>query len=369
MKSLLYTQILFLKKRPFAYLFWLIFPLAATAIFMHFAGSAQSETRIPVAIALEDTSTAGSSLLKAIKANELLRITQTDEDNGLTALRKNKYDSLFIIPADFSAKIERGETKELIRAYHSERSLFFTPVKEMILANVQAASGRMQAAITVQQLNGQLNGEPGWTKDEIIKTADSIEHNAHLLQTQFNFNGKPREKDTSTILSPWIPWSAAALLTTFFIFDSIVKQKSKRVFSRLSFTRYGSKAYMLAAAILYTMLLLILDFIALWIFAAFYNEPANLKGFIALIGYRFIMSGIAFVFASYIKKASVYYGLSLLFTMTIVILSSYTGFLNSWNPIAAFSKREISVPFLALLLIALFFILNRKESFPNAESK
>ncbi|WLV23744.1 ABC transporter permease [Aciduricibacillus chroicocephali] len=357
MKSLIQARWLFIKKYPLALCFWLLFPIAATSCFMQLAGTAQTETRIPVALVIQDSSPAVRGLEQSMQRHPLLRVTLLEEEAAFDSFRSYKYDSLFIIPDDFSKNIAAGKTKGLIQAYHSDRSLFFEPVKEMMVANVQAASGRMQAALTVQKLSEKLTNSPGWSTDEIIKTANDIEQEQHLLQTDFQFRGTPEKTDHALLLNPLLPWSAAALIATFFLFDFITKERKEEAFARLYFSRYSVRPFILISVLLYTIILFVFDLTA----ALLFSNVLDYKLIISLIGFRLIASSLALALALLVRNAPLHYALSLLIVSLLVITSGNQGLFSGLNPVSAFVNEKTGMLPLAIMLVMLAIILKRKE--------
>lgn len=372
MSTLFQTHFMFLKKRPFALLFWMLLPLAVTIIFMKVADVSESEVRIPIAIVVHDDSALAKTLENSILSNDMLNVSVSGEDKALRNLRKHEYDSVFIIPSDFSTRLTNGETKDLIQAYRSDRTLFFEPIKEMVISHVQSAAGRVKAANTVQLLSEQILDEQHWSKEEIIKTANTIEQKQHLLYTVFSFAGEANQRKDSQIVSPWFPWSCAALLSAFFIYDWIIREGQQPAFSRLAFMRYGNVAYLLCGALLYTLLLIIMDFASVAFFQLFYSTDFNIKFLIALLFYRLVINGLAFIIGGLLRNTYVYYCIGLiisllaLITSGLFIKSDFVQTIFTLNPVHLFANEQISIFWTLLLLIVIPLVLRYRKEHSDA---
>lgn len=359
MRELFQAHLLFLKNKPFSLLFWLLFPIVVAVIFIQMADASKSEVRIPIALVVKDDSALTKALEKSIQSNELLHVTVSNEDKALHNLRKYEYDSVFIIPEDFSTRLTNGETKNLVQAYRSDRTIFFEPIKEMVISHIQSAAGRVKAANTVQQLSEHMIDKKKWSKEEVIETANAIEKDQYLLHTLFSYTGEEQDINESHVVSPWFPWSCAALLAAFFIFDWVIKEGRQSAFSRLVFMRYANNYYLLYGLLLYTLLLIIFDFIAIVLFSIFYNGALDLNFFIAILFYRLVINGIAFIIACLFNNTYVYYCVGLIIMILAVITSSsflksnFTQTILELNPIHLFSNEQISIFWTAFLLIAI----------------
>src|SRR5699024_11274708 len=69
-----------------------------------------------------------------------------------------------------------------------------------------------------------------WSYDELINRSKEIVQEQKLLEVDFSFADAGAGKDDAddTLLQPWNLWVIITLLTTFMLFDWVIKEKKAR---------------------------------------------------------------------------------------------------------------------------------------------
>jgi len=366
MKPLLQNRLLFLKKQAFSLLFWLVFPLLATCAVMQLAETAQEETKIPVGLAVEESSDLARTFTERLSSYALIDVRIMPAEQALRQLEQHQLDSVFVIPAGFEAEILSGSRHHLITGYRSDRSFAYAPVKEMVLSHVQKIAGRYKAAVTVEQLSEHLGQEQTWPAKEVIATADTIEKEQHLLSSHFSYAGNQPASKEGILLNPWGIWAIFALLSAFFLFDWVVKEKRMPAFSRLNFMKIKPKAYLLGNGLIYVGITLVFDACSVIMLSNLYETAANVRLALTLFLYRLAISLIAFLAALAMHKLPAYYGAGAFLALCFGLFGGAATIGASWfdylNPVRPVMDKEPSIWLPAVLVGVVIIWFFRKES-------
>lgn len=369
------TRLIHLKKQWLILLFWLLFPIFSTMIIITLANKIQEDTKVPVGLVLEEETPLTLELYHSMKTIPLIRVYQLSETEAIDQLNKHQLDSVFVIRKDYDNKIRKGSRNRLVTGYQSDLSLAYLPVQEIILSYVQQDAGRSKAAHVVNKLRDQYAGHQQWTWDSIVEKSRHIQVEQQLLHTTFSFtNTDIKEQDTGfTLLKPWAIWSLSTLLSTFLLFDWLIKERRPGIMPRFAFMRLSLKSFLIQNLIIYVVLQLIFDAIALTSFYLFFKETITFSVISAVIFYRLLISLGAFLFALPFKNTYVFYSASFVVTLLMAIGSGallpidgvvrrYPWF--EWiNPLHAFLSMEwlnIWLP-TCLILLTLWYV--RKEKY------
>lgn len=370
MKKILETRIMHWKKQWFSLGFWLLLPILATWGIIAGTNAMVDDSNVPVGIVLEEETDATLELIEEIKSAPLIRVTVLPEEKALHRLRKHDLDSVFIIHEGFQEKILNNDRNQLITGYRSDLSFAFAPVKEMILSYVQQETGRVKAAFVVQQLEKKYNGNNDWPVEEIIAKSKAIQRDEHLLDTSFSFSDSSvKTKENRSLFSIWGIWGIFSILSALLIFDWVIKEKNSRVAIRFAFTRTPLKSYLLQNFILYTILLFLVDIIAISLFYFQFGEWINILN---LAIFRILINLAAFLLAQLFSNMYLYYTVSfglILFTgiSSGAILPS--GIIANWdwfqqiNPLLPLMKGEFfSLWTLMIIMLSIFWVIRKGKS-------
>lgn len=375
MKNILMTRLIHFKKQWLMILFWLLFPIFSTMIIITVANKIQEDTKVPVGIVLEEETPATLELYESMKTVPLMRVYKLSETEAIDQLNKHQLDSVFVIQKGYERKIRKGSRNRLVAGYQSDLSLAYLPVQEIILSYVQEDAGRSKAAHVVNKLNDQYAGDQQWTWDHVIEKSKQIQVEQQLLHTTFSFSDTAiKDQDNSfTLLKPWAIWSLSTLLSTFLLFDWLIKERRPGIMPRFAFMRLSLKSFLMQNLIIYLVLQLIFDAIALTSFHFFFNETITFSVISAVFSYRLVISLGAFLFALPFKNTYVFYSASFVVTLLMAIgsgaLLPIDGLIRRYpwfewiNPLHAFLSMEWLNIWLFVCLILLTVWYMRKEEY------
>ncbi|WP_112180945.1 ABC transporter permease [Paraliobacillus zengyii] len=374
MKAILYTRIIHWSKHPVSMICWLLLPIIATCTFFSVTDLWQSETQIPVGLVNEDESIMAENLSQSIGDIPLLAVKEMNKDQALVQLEQHELDSVFIIKDGYQDSIQSNSRNQVITAYISDMSIAYIPVKEAITSFVQQDAGNSKAAHVVDQLVTQYGGNISWEWEEIVVTSNEIREEEALLHSTFSFYNQkdPKQQDSSISLwNVWGIWSFFALLTTFYIYDWVIKERRSTVKVRLSLLKISFRSYMIGNAFIYLALLSLFDVINAALLVIYFEQTINFVQIMTLVSFRLTISIAAFLFALYFQTTFIYYVSSMLVTIFFSIIGgsliSIEGVTNRWpwltygSPIYAFLEGWIINPWLIVLLVLLFIWYWRKE--------
>ncbi|RKQ37965.1 ABC transporter permease [Oceanobacillus halophilus] len=361
MIDIIKTRFIHWKKQRISLLFWLLFPMICTIFIIQLITAIQEDSQIPVGIVMEEDTVLANHLYAKIKNTPILRVVNVTETEAKQKVESHELDSAFVIQEDYEENIKKGKRNWLIKSYSSNLSFAFTPVKEMIISFVQEETGRSKTAHTVHDLSTDSEIKFSW--EEVTKKAKNIQVEEDLLLTTFSFANTPNaSKDPNiTPVNTWGIWAVLSLLSTFLIFDWVIKERKSVLLLRYPFIRFSIKSFLLRNLLLYTMLLFFVDIITVILFHYVLNESLTLAGIGLLFMYRFMINLGAFLSGLMFHRLMSYYGFSFIITMFISILSGATvpidGLTNRfpwiviYNPLYSFLEQEWFNPWLLLLLL------------------
>lgn len=373
MNSIMRTRLIHWKKHWFNLLFWSLLPIFATVTVILITDSIQDDTRIPVGIVLENETPLALGLFESIENTPFIRVYRLNESQAMDQLTKHELDSVFVIDKDYDGKVRKESRNQLITSYQSDLSFAFTPVYEMVISYAQQDLGRSKSAYIVKQLREQFGNDQQWTWDEIIDKSHSIQEEQSLLHTTFSFaNAKTGEDEQFTLFNTWSIWALFALLSTFLLFDWVIKESRADIMPRYSFMRITYKGYILRNFIIYVASLLFVDLLTVIIFYYTFDEPITRSLLGAIFFYRIMISMGALLLALLFKNPYLFYTISFALTLMITIGSGaiipIEGIVKrlSWfeimNPLHTFLSMEKLNIWLPLFVILLMIWYVRKEN-------
>ncbi|HLS59882.1 MAG TPA: ABC transporter permease [Virgibacillus sp.] len=373
MKGIIRTRLIHWKKHWFNLLFWALFPIFATLIIISITNSIQDDARIPVGIVLEKETPLALELYQSIEDTPFMRVYRLDESTAIDQLTKHELDSVFVIDKDYDHKVRKESRNQLITSYQSDLSFAFTPVYEMIISYAQQDLGRSKSAYIVEHLREQFGNDQQWTWDEIIAKSHSIQEEQSLLHTTFSFaNAETAEDEQITVFNTWSLWALFALLSTFLLFDWVIKESRVQMMPRYSFMCVSYKGYILRNFMIYAVCLLCIDLLTVITFYYAIDEPITSSLLGAIFFYRFMISMGALLLALPFKHAYLFYTVSFALTLMITIgsgaivpiegIETRLSWISLINPLHAFlSMKKLNI-WLPLFMILLTIWYARKEN-------
>lgn len=370
MGLILKMRFIFWRKQWVSLLFWLCFPLVVTWFVMVQFVTLQADTKIPVGIVMEDESSSAQELYNSIKDTPHIRPEVLSEKEALNQLQKHELDSVFIIRSRYEDSIERGSRNQLIKSYQSDLSFAYTPLRETVISYVQQDYSRAKAAFVVQQMGEAYGVTEEWSYDELINRSKEIVQEQKLLEVDFSFADAGAGKDDAddTLLQPWNLWAIITLLTTFMLFDWVIKEKKASATLRFVYGKVSFKRYLLQNMLIYLFVLFVMDVVTMGVFHFLFDETISMKLLISLIGYRVMLTTCAFLFSLCFTSTYVYYTSSFAIVLFTALLSGVfipvDGIMEKWNgfsfinPLAIFLESSFVNLWLwiGIVFTALWFI-------------
>jgi len=337
MGIILKMRFIFWRKQWISLLFWLFLPLVATWFVMVQFVTLQADTKIPVGIVMEDESSSAQELYDSIKDTPHIRPEVLSEKEALNQLQKHELDSVFIIRSRYEDSIERGSRNQLIKSYQSDLSFAYTPLRETVISYVQQDYSRAKAAFVVQRMGEAYGVTEEWSYDELINRSKEIVQEQKLLEVDFSFADSEAGKGDAddTLLQPWNLWAIITLLTTFMLFDWVIKEKKSSVTLRFVYGKVSLKQYLLRNMLIYLFVLFVIDVVTMGVFHLLFNETISMKLLISLVGYRVMLTTCAFLFSLCFTSTYVYYTSSFAIVLFTALLSGVfipvEGIMDKWN--------------------------------------
>lgn len=375
MISTLQTRLIHWKKQWLSLLFWLLFPIIATLLVIHFTNIIQEDSKVPVGIVMEEETPLANALYESLEMTTLIRVYNLTEKEALHQLEKHELDSVFVLQSGYEDKIRKGSRNRLITSYRSDLSFAYSPVKEMIVSYVQQDTGRAKAAYTINQISDTFNINQQWTWEEIVAKSKEIEADENLLHTTFSFADKVQSQNDNEIVvwETWGLWALFSLLASLLLFDWVIKENRLSLLPRFAFNRISFKSYLLQNVGIYTILMILFDFAALITFNLLLDESISIQLMASILSYRMILNTGAFLLALCFNQIYSYYSISFILTLLLAITSGAVipidGIINKipilklLNPLQAFLQNGIGYIWLILFSGLIIIWYARKENF------
>lgn len=376
MIAIIKTRLMLWKKSWVSLCFWLFMPLLLTIGVLWISSLIQEDAKIPVGIVIEEETALVTNLVEELENSSFLHIVQTSENEAKHLVETHELDSAFVIKNGYEEAIQNGNRNRLMIGYESDMSFAYTVTREFILSLMQKDSGRAKTVQTVHDVLNPPEDHADWSETAIVEKIIETENNQNLLTSKFSFLGEaPADTNESNTLfgNPWTIWAILAFLSTLFIFDWVMKEKQSSIISRLPFSRFSIKTYLLLHASLYLCLFIILDSVTLLIFKQIYQTEGSLAWLFYLISYRLTAVLFAFTLALCFRKATIYYAISLIIILFLTITSgvlvpmegivSRYAWIESLHPIQPFLTEAFWNPWLLILtcFIGLWFVKGEKD--------
>ena len=371
MKVLLATRLMRWKKEWKSLLCWLLLPIVLTLFALQSVDVWQAETKVPIALVVEEQTDMVAHLVEAIAETELLHIEFMELEDALHKLEQHELDSVFVIRQGYEESILSGRRNQLIEAYSSNRSFAYPAVVETITSFAQQDAARSKAAFVIQSLFETYHMEEEWDYTEVIDSSRERQQGEALLQSSFTYYDKNREtaEQSLPIVQVWGVWALFAMLTTFFLFDWVVKESRPAMQPRWAFTTITFNMYALGTFVLYTVLLVVVDLLT----AVVFREMLTLQLALVLVAFRVTINLCAFLLAMLYRQLFFYYISGVALTLLLVVVGGaivpVEGLAKKWpwiealSPVHALLTGTVSVPWLVtlLLILALWLLKGRKS--------
>lgn len=322
MIDFLYTRWLIIKKQRLQHLFWIIFPFIITSLIVVQWSNIEEDAKIPVGFVIEDESELVEELMFDLGETTHIRPIYIDEHDGLRQLERHEFDSLFIIPEQYSEFIERGRRNNIVTSYYTDLSFGYVPVRETVLSLVQRDFVREETTRTIERLRNEYRIQEQWDKSELIKRSKAIEEEQRLIDVVLSFYAQDEavtsEKRTH---SPVMIWALMTFFATAMLFDWLIKERHPAIEKRLPFGRIHLQSYYIKHALLYTAILIFVDIVFLIVASQMFQVKVTGALFFNVLSFRLTINSIIFLIGRLLSATYTYYIVALFFTLTLLLFS------------------------------------------------
>ena len=359
------AQFFRLKKEWKSVLCWLLAPILLTIFVMKTFGVLQDESKVPIALIMEDSSILAKQLAEEIERNDMLAIHYMELDDALHKLEQHELDSVFVIREGYGESVLVNRRNGLIDAYSSNRSFAYPAVSETIMSLAQQDLSRSKAAIVIRQMFLEYGMEEKWDYEEIILRSEEKQKNESLLRTSFSYgkqsgqiDGKPME-----LLNSKGVWAFFTIISAFFLFDWMIKESRPEMQVRWLYTATSFKSHAIRMLGLFSLLTILSDAIMLAVFHYVVEQPITLSMILPMLAFRITLNLFAFLLAIVYRHLFMYYitgiAASLLLTVTggavvpLDALSKETQWVEVISPVRSLLTATIPLAWLLLLILIL----------------
>ncbi|WP_186673110.1 ABC transporter permease [Sporosarcina sp. BP05] len=365
MKNVVFIRWMRLKKEWRSQLCWIIIPIVMTVLIMQGVETWQEETRVPIALVVEEQTEMAAHLVDNIANTELLHIQFMSLDGALHKLEQHELDSVFVIREGYENNILENRRNQLIEAYSSNRSFAYQSVVETITSYAQQDAARSKAAFVIKQLFLEYGMEDEWNYEEIIASSRERQRSGALLQSSFTYyeKSKTAEEHALPLLKAWGVWAFFAVITTFFLFDWMLKENRPSMRQRWLFTEISFKKYACGSLLYFTVIIFLMDLVTAFLFSSLFREALTIRVLISLFAFRLTIILLAFLLASVYKQLFMYYisglGIALLFIViggSIIPVDGLTGkwpWIEELSPVHSLLKGTIPLIWLFVMIVLL----------------
>ena len=341
---------------------WLLLPIIMTVLVMKSVGMWQEETKVPIALVVEEETQLASQLVNELVTTELLHIHFMELSVALHKLEQHELDSVFVIKEGYEESVLSSRRNQIIDAYSSNQSLAYQAVVETVTSLAQQDVARSKAAFVIKRLMDDYGSVEVWDYDEIIGESRERQQNEALLQTTFTYYDADKGVTDSRVplLQVFGVWSLFAMITTFFLFDWVLKENRPSLRPRWLFTSISFRRYGLGMLLLYTGILFAVDVLTAVIFSAMFDVTMTIKLLLSLFFFRFAVNLLAFLLASVYRQLFMYYVSGIALSLFFIILGGaiipLDGLVRKWPWVEALSPVQSllteSIPFGWLILLS-----------------
>lgn len=365
MKNIVSTRLIRLKKEWKGFLSWMLLPTIMTVLIMQGVATWQEETKVPIALVVEEQTEMAARLVDDFASTELLHIQFMSLDEALHKLEQHELDSVFVIREGYEDNILANRRNQLIGAFSSNRSFAYNAVVETITSYAQQDAARSKAAFVIKQLFSDYGMEDEWSYEEIIASSRERQKNEALLKSAFTYYDKDNtaEEQALPLLKAWGVWAFFAIVMAFFLFDWMLKENRPSMRQRWLFTEISFKKYACGSLLFFTVIIFLMDLVTAFIFSSLFEEALTIRILISLLAFRVTINLLAFLLANVYKQLYMYYisglGIALLLIViggSIIPLDRLTG---KWPWIEEFSPVQSllngTIPLIWLCILAVLF--------------
>lgn len=358
MKNMIDVRIMLSKKRLIGLFIWLGIPTLLTMGLFYIFNDVSDDFTVPVGIVNESDDEEVAQIIEEIDENSLTNVRMIEADAAPRLVEQHELDSAFVFDAQFMDNLQNLRRTNMIESFYSNRSLAYGAVKESVGAIVQERYGLYYAQSMINQVEVEAGEEPSSVEEVEVIIQDLIER-FNLLEYQYSYYGDITPVSDDSDMNIYMLWVMVTFFVTLFVFELIVSERSQKVMQRLSFTRYNMSKYFGYQVAILTILLIVSDLVALFVFEFFYQQSIDIWVFLSV---RLMMILFAYLLAILIKNVYTYLLASIFVIISVVIFTYILSplfdiegleILNYINPLHEFVNGEITLYWSILLFVLL----------------
>ncbi len=372
MMRLLHTRWMHVRKQYKSFLFWLLLPLFASAVYVAVDTNIEDQLRIPVGIVMEEETPLLQELTDSMENLPLIEVNYISYHEAIHRLENHQVDSVFEFPAEYDEAILHNDRRGIVSHFTSNMSLAAIPVKESVVSFIQEQLNRSKAAIAVEDLFETHNLTPP-PKEDVKQTSKEIQESERLIETTFSTAGKQgNSNETSAIISVLDVWIVVVLFSTMMIFEWVVQERNHPAFGRIPFTAYHPKQYILSQVCIYIGMFLVIDFVTFSVLVYGMDQTISLSMLIACLMFR-ITTVLGVFLLTLLFKQRFSYVLGALIVCVVLIGTSgmilpiegiirHFPLFASLHPLQPMMHGEIGLTWLLISMGLCFLWLFKKEN-------
>lgn len=372
MIQLVQTRLILMKKQRLSHLFWVLFPLLATAFVITQMANVEKDYQIPVGIVVEDDSTLVNELLADLENTPHIEPVYIHKREGLRQVEMHELDSLFIVRKQYTDDIERGKRNKLITSYYTDLSFAYVPVRETLLSYVQQDFIRNETVKRIEQLRNEYHIQEEWDKVALIERSKEIEREQHLIDVTLSFGSKQSvPSEVTPFVSPLLMWALFSFFGTAMLFDWLIKENHPAITKRLPFSNVLPELYFFSNALLYTVALLFFDFATILLGAIVFDEKVTISLLLNVFSFRLTINCLLYVIGRVIHSTYVYYIVTFMTTLCFLLLSDIIisidpvidrfPFITYVHPLLTLKEQQYVNALFILSVITLLLLHRRKR--------
>lgn len=359
------AQFFRLKKEWKSVICWLLAPILLTVFVMKTFGVLQEDSKVPIALIVEDSSSLAIQLAEEIEKNDMLSVRYLELDDALHKLKQHELDSVFVIREGYGESVLENRRNGLIEAYSSNRSFAYPAISETIMSLAQQDISRSKAAGVIRQVFQEYGMEEQWDYEEIIQRSEEKQKNESLLRTSFSYGkqaGQPDEKPMELLNSKAV-WAFFTIIAAFFLFDWMIKESRPAMQVRWLYTSTTFKSHAVHMLGLYSLLTVLSDVLTLFAFHFILKETVTLSFIFPMLAFRVTLNLFAFLLAIVYRQLFLYYmtgiAAALLLTVTggaivpLDAVSKKAEWVEILSPVRSLMTTTIPIAWLVLLMLLL----------------
>ncbi|MBM7539804.1 ABC transporter permease [Amphibacillus cookii] len=320
MMQLCIARLMLWKQHVLSYLFWLWLPLIGTLLFVPFIQDVSDEFLVPIGIVLEEETELAQQLYQTIAQVDTVNAEQFEEREAIRRLNRNQLDSVYLIPEGYQERIEHGEQRHLVEAYYTEHSLAYPYVKELVTSTILADTGKVKAESAVVGLAEAHQQPDKWNSDEILATAEQFYQASSILSTDLTISGEDQSlAEHDELKLYWQVWVLLSTLSTLFLFDWIITEKSQHVRIRFQYMKVSYRCFLLISLMMLLIMLLLVDGLTLVVLNVYRGEQLSI---LTLFSYRVMIAVFSFLLAMIWKNRYLYQATAISFVLWLTLINS-----------------------------------------------